>query len=353
LKPAQRRQRAIDGVKRLFLRESRVQPLLLVFEDLHWIDAETQAALDSLVASLPTAPVLLAVNYRPEYRHEWSAKTYYRQLRIDPLPPESADEFLQTLLGNDPSVQPLKPLLIEKTEGNPLFLEESVRTLVESGALVGEAGNHQLARAVETIQVPVTVQVILATRIDRLRPELKRLLQAASIIGKDVPFVLLEAIAEIRGDDLRHALSELQTAEFLYEARLFPDLEYTFKHALTHDVTYASLLEDRRRALHAALVEAIERLHADRLDEHVEVLAHHAARAKLGTKAVRYLRQRKGGGALGQSGGDRIVRNGTRPAGRNAGERADALRHARRAHGARARPHCSARPDRRGGAQLL
>jgi class 3 adenylate cyclase/tetratricopeptide (TPR) repeat protein len=291
LEPAQRRQRAIDGVKRLFLRESRVQPLLLVFEDLHWIDAETQAALDSLVASLPTAPVLLAVNYRPEYRHEWSAKTYYRQLRIDPLPPESADEFLQTLLGNDPSVQPLKPLLIEKTEGNPLFLEESVRTLVESGALVGEAGNHQLARAVETIQVPVTVQVILATRIDRLRPELKRLLQAASIIGKDVPFVLLEAIAEIRGDDLRHALSELQTAEFLYEARLFPDLEYTFKHALTHDVTYASLLEDRRRALHAALVEAIERLHADRLDEHVEVLAHHAARAKLGTKAVRYLRQ--------------------------------------------------------------
>ena len=298
--PAQRRQRAVDGVKRLLLRESRVQPLLVVFEDLHWIDAETQAVLDSLVGSLPTAPVLLAVNYRPEYRHDWGSKTYYRQLRIDPLPPESADELLQTLVGSDASVRPLKALLIERTEGNPLFLEESVRTLVESRALVGEAGAYRLARAVETIQVPATVQAILATRIDRLAPEHKRLLQAASVVGKDVPVVLLEAIADVSGDDLQRALSELQTAEFLYEARLFPDLEYTFKHALTHDVAYGGLLEDRRRALHAAVVEAIERLHADRLGEVVEVLAHHAARARLGTKAVRYLQQ-AGAKAVAQS----------------------------------------------------
>jgi class 3 adenylate cyclase/tetratricopeptide (TPR) repeat protein len=291
LEPAQRRQRAVEGIKRLFLRESRSAPLLLVFEDLHWIDAETQAVLDGLVASLPTAPILLAVNYRPEYRHEWGAKTYYRQLRIDPLPPESAGELLETLLGSDPALVPLKALLIERTEGNPLFLEESVRTLVESAALVGEAGAYRLAKAVAAIEVPPTVQAILATRIDRLAPALKRLLQAASVIGKDVPFALLEAIAEIGGDELRRALSELQTAEFLYEARLFPDLEYTFKHALTHDVAYGSLLEDRRRALHAAVVEAIERLHADRLNEEMEVLAHHAARASLGAKAVRYLRK--------------------------------------------------------------
>src|SRR5712691_6278851 len=225
LEPAQRRQRVIEGIKRLLLRESGVQSLLLVFEDLHWIDAETQAVLDGLVASVPTAPVPLAVNYRPEYRHDWGAKTYYRQLRIDPLPPESADELLQTLLGIDAAVQPLKALLIERTEGNPLFLEESVRVLVETGALVGEAGAYRLARAVEAIQVPPTVQAILATRIDRLRPELKRLLQSASAIGKDVRFALLEAIADVTGDNLRNGLSELQTAEFLYEARLFPDLE--------------------------------------------------------------------------------------------------------------------------------
>ncbi len=197
-------------------------------------------------------------------------------------------------------------MLIERTEGNPLFLEESVRALVETRALAGEAGAYRLARAVEAIQVPATVQAILATRIDRLRPELKRLLQAASVVGKDVPFVLLEAIADVTGDDLRRALSELQTAEFLYEARLFPDLEYTFKHALTHDVAYGSVVQDRRRALHAAVVEAIERLHANRLGEEVEVLAHHAVRENLGAKAVRYLRQ-AGAKALARSGNQEAI----------------------------------------------
>ncbi|MET0538414.1 MAG: AAA family ATPase, partial [Xanthobacteraceae bacterium] len=290
LEPAQRRQRAVEGIKRLFIRESCVQPLLLVFEDLHWVDAESQTVLDSLVASLPTTAVL-PVNYRPEYRHDWGAKTYYRQLRIDPLVPESADMLLAALLGTDASMQALKNLLIAKTEGNPLFLEESVRSLVESRALIGEAGAYRLAKPVETVQVPATVQAILATRIDRLPPELKRLLQAASVIGKDVPFVVLQEIAGMRGDDLGRALLDLQAAEFLYEARLFPDLEYTFKHALTHEVAYGSLLEDRRRGLHAQVVETLERLHRDRLSEMADVLAHHAVRARLGLKAVRYLQR--------------------------------------------------------------
>jgi class 3 adenylate cyclase/predicted ATPase len=290
LEPAQRRRRAIEGVKRALLRESRVQPLLLLFEDLHWIDAETQAVLDSLAESLASAPVLLAVNYRPEYRHGWGSKTYYRQLRIDPLPPESADELLRALLGADPSTGPLAALLIARTEGNPLFLEESVRTLVETGALVGDAGAYRLVRPVATIQMPATVQAILAARIDRLRPELKRLLQAAAVVGKDVPVALLAAVAELADDALHPALGELQTAELLYEARLFPDLEYTFKHALTHEVAYNGVLQERRRALHATILETLERLHADRLGEHAEVLAHHAVRAAIADKAIRYLR---------------------------------------------------------------
>ena len=300
LDPAQRRRRAIDGAKGLLLRESRVQPLLLLFEDLHWIDEETQGFLDALVESLPTAPILLAVNYRPEYRHGWGNKTYYRQLRIDPLAPESADELLQGLLGEDPSVQALKPLLIERTEGNPLFLEESVRTLVETRAFVGEPGAYRLTRSVDAIQMPATVQAILAARIDRLPPELKRLLQAASVIGKDVPVALLESIVEMAGEDLRGALATLQTAEFLYETRLFPDLEYTFKHALTHEIAYGGVLQDRKRTLHAALLEALERLHADRLIEQVEVLAHHAMRGGLTDKAVHYLRL-AGDKAVGRS----------------------------------------------------
>ena len=290
LEPPLRLRRAIESVKRVLLRESRVQPLLLLFEDLHWIDTETQAVLDSLADGLASAPVLLAVNYRPEYRHGWGSKTYYRQLRIDPLPPESADALLQAVLGIDPSVAPLGPMLIARTEGNPLFLEESVRTLVETGALVGEPGAYRLVRAAGAIQIPATVQAILAARIDRLRPELKRLLQAAAVVGKDVPVSLLGAVAELDEDTLQTALGELQTAELLYEARLFPDLEYTFKHSLTHEVAYGSVLHDRRRALHATILESLERAHAERLGEQAEVLAHHAERAAVTDKAVRYLR---------------------------------------------------------------
>ncbi|MBI3029251.1 MAG: AAA family ATPase [Candidatus Rokubacteria bacterium] len=291
LDPAQRRQRTLEAVKRVLLRESQIQPLAVLFEDLHWIDAETQALLDSLVESLPTARLLLLVNYRPEYRHGWGGKTYYRQLRIDPLPPESAEELLAALLGGAPELEPLKRLLVERTEGNPFFLEESVRTLVETKVLVGERGAYRLAKAAETVQIPATAQAILAARIDRLPAEDKRLLQAASVVGKDVPFALLESIADEGEEGLRAGTGRLQAAEFLYEVRLFPDLEYTFKHALTHEVAYGSLLQERRRALHARMVEAIEARYRDRLAEQADRLAHHAFRGELWEQATHYARQ--------------------------------------------------------------
>ena len=291
LDPAQRRQRTLEAIKGLLLRESQVQPLLLVFENLHWIDAETQAVLDSLIDSLPTARLLLLVNYRPEYQHGWGNKTYYTQLRLDPLPPASAEELLQALLGDDPSLVPLKRLLIERTEGNPFFLEESVRALVETGVLVGERGAYRLAKPLESLQVPATVQAVLAARIDRLPPEEKRLLQTAAVIGTEVPFALLQAIGELSEEELRRGLGHLQAAEFLYETSLFPELEYTFKHALTHEVAYGSLLQERRRALHARIVEASERLYADRLTEQAERLAQHAFRGEVWDKAVAYCRQ--------------------------------------------------------------
>jgi predicted ATPase/class 3 adenylate cyclase len=291
LDPPQRRQHTLDACKRLLLRESQEQPLLLVFEDLHWIDGETQALLDSLVEVLPAARVMLLVNYRPEYEHGWGRKTYYHQVQLDPLPAESADELLDALLGDDAELQPLKRLLTERTEGNPFFLEESVRTLEETGALVGERGAYRLAGPLQRIEVPATVQAVLAARIDRLAPEDKRLLQAAAVVGKDVPYSLLQAAAELSEDALRQGLARLQAAEFLYETSLFPDLEYTFNHALTHEVAYGSLLQDRRRALHARIVAAIERLYPDRLAEHVERLAHHAFRGALWEQAARYSRQ--------------------------------------------------------------
>jgi class 3 adenylate cyclase/tetratricopeptide (TPR) repeat protein len=291
LDPPQRRQRMLDACKRLLLRESQEQPLLLVCEDLHWIDAETQALLDILVDSLPTARLLLLVNYRPEYEHGWHRKTYYRQLRLDPLPPESADELLTALLGAADELEPLKRVLTERTEGNPFFLEESVRTLVEGGVIVGGDGAYHLAKPFESTQVPATVQAVLAARIDRLAPDDKRLLQAAAVIGKDVPYLLLEAITELSGHGLRDGLGRLQGAEFLYETSHFPALEYTFKHALTHEVTYGSLLHDRRRVLHLQIMEAIEAIYPDRLVEQVEQLAHHAVRAEAWEQAVAYHRQ--------------------------------------------------------------
>jgi class 3 adenylate cyclase/tetratricopeptide (TPR) repeat protein len=291
LDPPQRRQRTLEALKRVLLRESQAQPLVLVFEDLHWIDTETQALLDRLVEGLPTARLLLVVNYRPEYQHGWGSKTYYTQLRLDPLPPASADQVLQALLGDDRSLAPLKQLLVTRTEGNPFFLEESVRTLVETGVLVAEPGAYRLARALPTIQVPATVQAVLAARIDRLPPEDKRLLQTAAVIGTEVSLPLLQAIAELSEDILHRGLAHLQAAEFLYETRLFPEREYTFKHALTHEVAYSSLLLERRRALHARIVEALEGLAGDRLAEQVERLASHALRGEVWDKALAYCRQ--------------------------------------------------------------
>jgi class 3 adenylate cyclase/tetratricopeptide (TPR) repeat protein len=291
LDPPQRRQSTLNALKRLFLRASQAQPVLLVFEDLHWIDTETQALLDSVVESLPTTRLLLLVNYRPEYQHGWGSKTYYTQVRLDPLPPVRADELLQALLGEDPSLAPLTPLLIERTQGNPFFLEESVRTLEESGALVGERGAYRLARAVASLQVPATVQAVLAARVDRLPPEEKQVLQTAAVIGPEVPFGLLQAMAELPEAALRLALTHLQVAEFLYETRLFPELEYTFKHALTQQVAYETLLQERRRALHARIVAAIEELSPEHLADQVERLSHHAFQGEIWDKAVAYLRQ--------------------------------------------------------------
>ncbi|MBI4589929.1 MAG: AAA family ATPase [Candidatus Rokubacteria bacterium] len=293
----QRRQRTVDAIRHLLLRESHCQPLCVVFEDLHWIDEETQAIVDSLVDGLPTARILLLVNYRPEYHHPWGSRTYYSQSRIDPLASESAEELLAFLLGDDPGLQPVKRLLIEQTEGNPFFLEESVRALIETKTLAGERGACRLAKPVEAIQVPATVQAVLAARIDRLPPDDKRLLQTAAVLGKDVPFTLLQAVVDVPEESLRRALGQLQAGEFLYEASLFPELQYTFKHALTHEVAYGSLLHERRRTLHARVAEVFETLHPDRVTEKAHWLSHHAFRGEAWSRALTYLRQTVEGAA--------------------------------------------------------
>ncbi|MBI2202477.1 MAG: AAA family ATPase [Candidatus Rokubacteria bacterium] len=289
--PPQRRQATLDALKALILRQAQDQPVLVVFEDLHWIDSETQALLDALVERLHTTRLLLAVNYRTEYRHGWSHRTSYRQLPMEPLSAASAEELLRPLIGDDPSLRPLVDTLVARTDGNPLFLEESVRTLVETRVLVGEPGRLRLAKPGAPIVVPPTVQAILAARIDRLAPDDKQRLQAASVVGTDVPFALLAVLVDEPEDTLREAVARLQASEFLYESALFPELEYTFRHALTHEVAYGGMLLERRRTLHARMVEAIEARYADRLAEHADRLAHHAFRGEAWDKARAYARQ--------------------------------------------------------------
>jgi predicted ATPase len=290
--PQIRRQRTLEAVKRVLVRETLDQPCVVIFEDLHWIDAETQAFLDLLSESVATAKLLLLVDYRPEYAHGWGSKTYYTQLRLDPLGEEEARELLAALLGEETSAERegLERLVLEKTEGNPFFMEEVVRTLAEEGVLAGERGRYRLERSPGELHIPPTVQGVLAARIDRLPAEEKDLLQTLAVIGKEFPFGLLRAVAEGGEEDLRGRLSHLQAGEFIYEQPAFPEPEYIFKHALTQEVAYGSLLVERRRPLHERTARAMEELYGDALDEHYGELARHYGRTENTAKAVEYLR---------------------------------------------------------------
>ena len=283
-----RRRRTLDAIKRIIIRESLEQPLVVIFEDLHWIDAETQELLDLLVDNVASARILMLVNYRPEYHHTWGNRTCYTQLRLDPLGGQSADDMLHALLGGDVSLQSLKRLIIEKTQGNPFFIEEIVRALAEQGVLVRN-GATRLTKPLTEIHVPPTVHGILASRIDALPASQKDLLQTLAVIGKDFPLNLVRHITAIPDDRLEPMLKSLRAGEFIYEQPASGEAEYTFKHALTQEVAYNSMLMQRRRLLHERAGEAIEALFKDRINDHLAELAHHYSHSANTRKAVGYL----------------------------------------------------------------
>jgi len=283
-----KKRRTLDAVKRILLRESLNQPLMVIFEDLHWIDDETQAFLNLLADSIASAKILLLVNYRPEYSHQWNSKTYYTQLRLDPLGKESAVEMLSALLGDGEDLTRLKRLIIERTEGNPFFMEETVQVLLDEGALVRNGAPH-LTKPIGELKIPTTVQGILAARIDRLPSDAKDLLQTLSVIGRDFPISLIRAVVPKSDDDLGHMLNDLQLGEFIYEQPAVGDTAYTFKHALTQEVAYNSVLSERRKALHERLGTTLESLHAQDLQDHLLTVAHHYSRSSNTVKAAHFL----------------------------------------------------------------
>jgi predicted ATPase/class 3 adenylate cyclase len=284
-----KKRRTLDAIKRMLLRESMNQPLMVIFEDLHWIDEQTQALLNLLADSIGTAKILLLVNYRPEYSHQWGSRTYYTQLRLDPLGKESADEMLLALLGDGTDLEPLKRVIIEKTEGNPFFMEETVQVLLDEAALVRDGATVKLTKPVSELKIPPTVQGILAARIDRLLPDTKDLLQTLSVIGREFPMSLIRAVVPKSDDELNRMLGDLQLAEFIYEQPAVGDTEYIFKHALTQEVSHNSVLLERRRQLHERIGASIETVFAANFEDHLPELAHHYSRSANQTKALEFL----------------------------------------------------------------
>ncbi len=285
-----RQRRTLDAIKRILLRDSLNQPLIIVFEDLHWVDAQTQALLDMLAEAIANARVLMLVNYRPEYRHGWGNKTYYIQLGLDPLERESAEEMLAALLGDNTALDPLRRLIIAKTEGNPFFMEETVLALLDEGTLVRN-GNIRLTKSLGELRIPPTVQAILASRIDRLPADDKDLLQTLAVIGKEFPLGLIRMVAGKADDELERMLGDLQLGEFIYEQPALAQVEYAFKHALTQEVAYRSVLQERRKTLHERIAAAIETLYKDKdqLDDYLPDLARHYSHSGNVAKAVSYL----------------------------------------------------------------
>jgi len=287
--PQIRRQRTFDALKRLFLRESLSQPVMVIFEDLHWIDGETQGFLDTLGESIASASIALVVNYRPEYRHSWGGKTYYTQLRLAPLGEQEADELLTFLMGGDPSLKRLKALILERTDGTPFFMEEVVQTLVEEEVLLGERGQCRIEQIPDELHISPNVQGVLAARIDRLEPKEKALLQQLAVIGRAFPLGLVKRVVSQSEDELHRLLSFLQAKEFLNEQPALAEVEYIFKHALTQEVAYGTVLHEQRKTLHEKTAQALEALRYTNLEDHYAELAYHYSKGGNSEKAVEYL----------------------------------------------------------------
>jgi class 3 adenylate cyclase/tetratricopeptide (TPR) repeat protein len=290
LEPKEKKERAFEAIRNLLIRESQRKTAIIAIEDLHWVDKTSEAFLNDLIGCLANARFLLILLYRPEYTHHWGSKSYYNHIGVDQLTMESSAELVQGILEGGEIVPELRELILNRAAGNPLFMEELTHSLIENGAIERKDRRYVLNRPPSDIQVPDTVQGIIAARMDRLDESLKRIMQVASVIGREFAFRILQAIVEMK-EGLKSHLINLQGRELIYEKRLFPELEYIFKHALTQEVAYGSLLLKRRKEIHGRIGRAIEEIYPERLEELYEMLAYHYSNSDHLEKAVYYLKE--------------------------------------------------------------
>jgi class 3 adenylate cyclase/predicted ATPase len=286
--PQSRQRQLVAVVKRVTQMWGRRQPAVTFLEDLHWFDGGSEGFLEAIVEALPSTQWLVLLNFRPEYHAAWMQRSYYHQLPLLPLGPEAIAELLRDLLGRDPSVAVLGERIRERTGGNPFFIEEVVQALAETGSLEGAKGAYRMVRPAAELRLPDTVQAVLAARIDRLAEREKQVLETAAVIGREFTEPVLRRVVELSEIDLAAALQKLTSAEFVYEEALYPQAQYTFKHALTQEVAYNSLLNEKRLTLHERVGEAIESTYAGRLEEHLSELAHHYTHSRDTRKAIEF-----------------------------------------------------------------
>ena len=288
LQPGEKKLRIFEAIRDLLIREGERRPLILAVDDLHWIDRTSQECLGYLIEWLANARILLVLLYRPEYTHQWESKSYYSRVGLEQLSTQVSAELVQAILSDGKVVSELRELILSKAGGNPLFVEELTHNLLENGSIHRKDSQYVLTRKASEIDVPESIQGIVAARMDRLEENLKRIMQVASVIGREFAFRILQTIMGMR-QELKSHLLNLQGLEFIYEKSLFPELEYIFKHALTQEVAYNSLLQKRRQQIHEKIGQAIESLYAERLEEFYEALAFHYARSDNKLKAIEYL----------------------------------------------------------------
>jgi len=289
LEPKQKREKTFEAMRNLLVRDSQNKPLLLVVEDVHWIDKTSEEFLDYLIGWLANTQILLILLYRPEYTHSWGSKSFYNKIGVDQLSTRSSAELVQSILGGAEVAPELRRLILSRTGGNPLFVEELTRTLLENGSIERKDQRCVLSRNASDIQVPGTIHGIIAARMDRLEESLKRIMLVASVIGREFAYPILQAVTGM-GEELKSYLLDLQGLEFIYEKSLFPELEYIFKHTLTQEVAYDSLLLKKKKVIHEKIGGAIEHIYPKRVEEFYEVLAYHYAKSENAEKAYQYQR---------------------------------------------------------------